>query len=91
MINQNQHRQQCDAENQEPSRGQVILTTIGDPDTRTVTQSEAAKRMQVSRSTIYRLAKDGVLASVPMRGRTRIVLASVFDYIRKQGKEEKNG
>lgn len=62
-----------------------------DPDTRTVTQSEAAKRMQVSRSTIYRLAKDGVLASVPMRGRTRIVLASVFDYILKHRKEGKNG
>lgn len=91
MINQNQHRQQCDAENQEPSRGQVILTTIGDPDTRTITQSEAAKRMQVSRSTIYRLAKDGVLASVPMRGRTRIVLASVFDYICKHKEEGKNG
>lgn len=62
-----------------------------DPDTRTVTQSEAAKRMQVSRSTIYRLAKDGVLASVPMRGRTRIVLASVFDYICKHKEEGKNG
>ena len=75
--------------------GKLLPTVLSqhdnDPDTRTVTQSEAAKRMQVSRSTIYRLAKDGDLASVPMRGRTRIVLASVFDYICKHKEEGKNG
>lgn len=54
-----------------------------DPDARTITQSEAAKRLNVSRTTIFRMVREGILSAVPMRGKKRILLASVFDYTLK--------
>ena len=49
-------------------------------DCRTVTYTEAAKRLGVSRPTVYRLAKTGRLAVVPLNGVNRIRLKSVFDF-----------
>ena len=56
--------------------------TIGkrDEDTRLITFTEAAKRLNLSRPTIYRLTKLGRLDVVPLDGVSRIRLQSVFDY-----------
>ena len=54
-------------------------------DTRTVTYTEAAKRLGVSRPTIYRLARAGRLKVVPLLGVNRILLQSVIDFA--NGKE----
>lgn len=90
MKQQNHRRRHANPENHLATTGQMVMPRIKDPDTRTITQSEAARRLQVSRTTVYRMAKDGLLASVPMRGRTRIVLASVFAYVGNFGKEDAN-
>ena len=50
-------------------------------DIRLVTYTEAAKRMGVSRPTIYRLAKAGRLEIVPLNGVNRIRLQSVVDCV----------
>ena len=55
-------------------------------DVRLVTYTEAAKRMGVSRPTVYRLAKAGRLEIVPLNGVNRIRLQSVFDYVSKGAK-----
>lgn len=49
-------------------------------DTRLITYTEAAKRLNLSRPTIYKLVKMGRLATVPIDGVRRIRLQSVFDY-----------
>lgn len=51
-----------------------------DPDTRTITFTEAAKRLNLSRPTVYRLVKKHRLDTVPLDGVNRIVLQSVFDF-----------
>ena len=55
--------------------------TRADDDCRLVTYTEAARRMNVSRPTVYRLAKAGRLEVVPLDGVSRIRLKSVIDYI----------
>lgn len=56
--------------------------TIGkrDEDTRLVSFTEVAKRLCLSRPTVYRLVKMGRLDAVPLDGVKRIRLQSVFDY-----------
>lgn len=49
-------------------------------DCRLVTYTEAAKRLNLSRPTIYRLVRMGRLDSRPLDGVSRIRLQSVFDY-----------
>ena len=51
-----------------------------DDDVRLVTFSEAAKRLNLSRPTVYRLAKAGRLETVPLDGVNRIRLKSVIDF-----------
>ena len=51
-----------------------------DEDTRLITFTETAKRLNLSRPTIYRLTKLGRLDVVPLDGVNRIRLQSVFDY-----------
>ena len=55
-------------------------------DVRLVTYTEAAKRMGVSRPTVYRLAKAGRLEVVPLNGVNRIRLQSVVDCVSKGAK-----
>ena len=55
-------------------------------DVRLVTYTEAAKRMGVSRPTVYRLAKAGRLEIVPLNGVNRIRLQSVVDCVSKRAK-----
>jgi len=51
-----------------------------DDDCRLVTYTEAAKRLNLSRPTVYRLAKLGRLEIVPLDGVNRIRLKSVIDF-----------
>ena len=52
-----------------------------DDDCRLVTYTEAARRLNLSRPTIYRLVKLGRLDAVPLSGEaSRIRLKSVIDY-----------
>jgi len=51
-----------------------------DDDCRLVTYTEAAKRLNLSRPTIYRLVKLGRLEIVPLDGVNRIRLASVIAF-----------
>lgn len=63
-------------------------SAIGREETVTIPRIEAAKRLGVSRTTIYRLCKEGGLRTVKIRRRDRILLASVYDLI--NGKEVVN-
>ena len=56
-------------------------TTKPEADTRTCTYTQAAKRLGVSRPTIYRLVKAGRLRTVALCGVNRIVLSSVVDFV----------
>ena len=51
-----------------------------DTDVRLCTFTEAAKRLNLSRPTVYRLVKLGRLEVVPLDGVNRIRLQSVFDF-----------
>ena len=51
-----------------------------DDDLRLVTYTEAAKPLNLSRPTVYRLAKAGRLDVVPLDGVNRIRLKSVIDF-----------
>lgn len=55
-------------------------------DCRTITFTQAAKRLGVSRPTIYRLTKAGRLKVVPLLGVNRIALSSVVDFVNEGGK-----
>ena len=51
-----------------------------DADLRLVTYTEAARRLNISRVTVYRLVKLGRLETVPLGGTNRIRLKSVVDF-----------
>ena len=57
-----------------------VLTAKADDDCRLVTYTEAAKRLNLSRPTVYRLVKLGRLEVVPLDGVNRIRLKSVVDF-----------
>lgn len=57
-----------------------------EPNVKTCTFVEAAKRLNVSRPTIYRLCKDGRLKTVKLNGVSRILLESLFDLAENGGK-----
>lgn len=59
--------------------------TKADADCRLVTYTEAAKRLNLSRPTVYRLAKAGRLEVVPLDGVNRIRLKSVVDFANNRG------
>ena len=52
----------------------------GDSDLRLITYTEAAKRLCLSRPTVYRLVRLGRLASVKLNGVSRIRLSSVAEF-----------
>lgn len=52
-----------------------------DDDLRLVTFVEAARRLNLSRPTVYRLAKMGRLETVPTNGVNRIRLKSVIAFV----------
>ena len=51
-----------------------------DDDCRLITYTEAARRLNLSRPTVYRLVKLGRLEVVPLDGVNRIRLQSIFDF-----------
>lgn len=51
-----------------------------DDDLRLVTYTEAAARLNISRPTVYRLARLGRLEVVPLGGVNRIRLKSIVDF-----------
>ena len=52
-----------------------------EPDTRTITFTQAAKRLGVSRPTVYRLTRAGRLRTVKLCGVNRVVLSSLTDFV----------
>lgn len=63
----------------------ILNGTDGKPqkaeqDCRLVTFTEAGRRLNLSRPTIYMLVKKGMLDTVPLDGISRIRLQSIFDY-----------
>lgn len=60
--------------------GSDVMTAKADDDCRLVTYTEAAKRLNLSRPTVYRLVKLGRLEVVPLDGVNRIRLKSVVDF-----------
>lgn len=52
------------------------------PDIRTCTFTEAARRLNVARSTLYRLIKRGAIKVINLNGNPRVVLQSLVAYIR---------
>ena len=55
-------------------------TGKADADLRLLTYTEAAKRLNLSRPTVYRLVRLGRLQAVPLDGTSRIRLQSVIDF-----------
>ena len=77
-------RQVCDILND--ARPAVThAATPHDADVRLITFTDAAKRLNLSRPTIYRLARQGRLEVVALNGVNRIRLSSVFDFARSAG------
>lgn len=54
--------------------------TKPDEDLRLVTSTEAAKRLNVSRPTVYRMVKRGRIETVTLDGVRRIRLQSLIDF-----------
>lgn len=52
----------------------------GERETRLITQAEAAKRLGVSTTTVWRLIKEGSLSVISVRGKQRVRLASLTQY-----------
>ena len=57
------------------------LNAKGDTETRLLTQSDAAKRLGISTTTIWRLIKEGSLKVVSVRGKQRVRLDSLLAYV----------
>ena len=62
-----------------------------DADCRLVTFTETARRLNLSRPTVYRLAKAGRLDVVPLDGVNRIRLKSVIDFANGATRCSQNG
>ncbi len=60
--------------------GKLDNAARADDDIRLVTYTEAAKRLNISRPTVYRLAKLGRLELVTLNGVNRIRLKSIVDF-----------
>ena len=63
--------------------GDTTRVPKAEPDCRTITKTEAARRLGVSIPTVYRLVRLGRIKTVETDGANRVLLASVFDYAGK--------
>lgn len=61
-------------------RDQHPTSRTQDRETRLLTQKEAAKRLSVSTTSLWRLIREGAIETVNVRGRRRVRLASLIDY-----------
>lgn len=50
-------------------------------ETRLITQADAAKRLGISTTTVWRLIKEGSLQTVSVRGKQRVRLDSIHAYV----------
>jgi len=62
------------------NRRGVAPSKTPEVETRLITQREAARRLGLSPTTIWRLGKSGDLNFVSVRGKYRVSLASVLHY-----------
>lgn len=60
--------------------GETVPDENSDPDVRTVNATKAAKRLGVSRMTVYRMMNEGRLQTLTLRGVRRIRLSSVLAF-----------
>ncbi len=51
-----------------------------EPETRLITQEEAARRLGISRTTVWRLIREGALLTITQRGKKRVRLDSLLRY-----------
>ena len=61
-------------------RDQHPVSRAQDRETRLLTQKEAAKRLSLSTTSLWRLIREGAIETVNVRGRRRVRLASLMDY-----------
>lgn len=61
--------------------GTDTAPAFAEHDTRLITYTDGAKRLNVSRPTIYKLVQMGKLKTREIDGVRRIVLQSIFDYV----------
>jgi len=61
--------------------GERLTPANGEQSLALLTLTETAKRLNVSRVTIYRMLQRGTLKSVPLNGVHRIKMQSVLDYL----------
>lgn len=61
-------------------REQHAASRTQDRETRLLTQKEAAKRLSLSTTSLWRLIREGSIETVNVRGRRRVRLASLMDY-----------
>lgn len=69
--------------------GKLDNAARADDDIRLVTFTAAAKRLNISRPTVYRLAKLGRLELVKLNGVNRIRLKSIVDFANGSTRREK--
>lgn len=56
------------------------VTQRNNKETRLITQREAAKRLGISTTSLWRLIKEDRIETINVRGRRRVRLASLEDY-----------
>lgn len=61
-------------------RDQHPVLRAQDCETRLLTQKEAAKRLSLSTTSLWRLIREGAIETVNVRGRRRVRLSSLMDY-----------
>ena len=60
--------------------GRNTPSVKAEPETRLITQEEAARRLGISRTTVWRLIREGTLLTVNQRGKRRVRLDSLLRY-----------
>lgn len=56
-------------------------TRVREADTRLITQREAARRLGVSNTTVWRLIRERSLKTIAVRGKRRVQMDSLLSYV----------
>lgn len=65
--------------------GEDSTTAKPEADVSTCTLTEAARRLRVSRPTVYRLSKTGRIRTVALNGVSRVLISSLADFVNGEG------
>jgi len=65
------------------AKGRNAIPTPLDGGTLTTSGEKAARRLGVSKTTIWRMVKDGTLKTIEIRGKNRILSDSLIEFVRK--------